>query len=80
MANYCVHEVCQIFAAPDMASKNYVRHGIDYPVVIRTTDAMTGIVFDAMSCVLKLSNFIPAINYTTSAYTKDYEFATLKRA
>ena len=49
-------------------------------IVSGPADAITGIVFDAMSGVLKLSNFIPAINYTTSAYTKDYEFATLKRA
>ena len=49
-------------------------------IVSGLTDATTGIVFDAMSGVLKLSNFIPAINYTTSACTKDYEFATLKRA
>jgi len=58
------------FLSPDMAPKNYARHAT------RLYDAMSGIVFDAMSGVKKQPNFIPALSLTTSAnepsYTKSW--------
>jgi len=57
------NEVQSSFLTPDMASKNDARHGIDQSVL-----AISGIVFDAMSGVNKLTLFIPAITYPTSAF------------
>jgi len=49
-----------------MASKNDTRHGIDSSVLGKP-DVMSGIVFDAMFGVKKLTNLTPAVTYPTSA-------------
>ena len=65
-ASDCLYKVGKLFDARHVVKMD-ARHGIDLFSTMIRPDAMSGIVFDAMSGVKKLVKFIPAINCTTSA-------------